>query len=217
MSRHALYSSARRRGAAGRARLHAVAPARTLLPAFDATANPASNEPDPREPDPRSSWLAASRAFARCHSTRLLWGAVVGLAALLAANVWWQPEPAQRLTQKDIDAAVLHTLQTQPLPSVAADAAQAVGVSVVRVIGYGKGKPGNEAQKNKQDKGREDGQGDERENARGIGTGVVIVDDGTILTNLHVVLGAEKIRVTFVDGVQSDAVVTAMQPEDDDL
>jgi len=36
-----------------------------------------------------------------------------------------------------------------------------------------------------------------------------------ILTNLHVVLGAQRVRVTFADGMQSDAFVTAMQPEDD--
>ena len=40
---------------------------------------------------------------------------------------------------------------------------------------------------------------------RGVGTGVVIVDNGTILTNLHVVLGAERVRVTFMDGLEADA------------
>jgi len=51
---------------------------------------------------------------------------------------------------------------------------------------------------------------------RGIGTGVVIIDNGTILTNLHVVGGAKRIRVTFmVDGSESDAVVVGTQPEND--
>ena len=35
---------------------------------------------------------------------------------------------------------------------------------------------------------------------RGVGTGVVIIDKGTILTNLHVVSGAKRIKVTFSDG-----------------
>ena len=39
----------------------------------------------------------------------------------------------------------------------------------------------------------------------GVGTGVVIVDTGIILTNLHVVLGAKKIKVTFDDGLESEA------------
>jgi len=205
MSRHVLYSSARRRGAAfaSRASSRPAASSSAALPAFH---NPSSTAARP-------SWFASSRAFAQRHNTRLLWLAIVGLAALLAANVWWQPEPVRRLTQKELDAAVLHTLQTQPLPSVAADAAQAVGVSVVRVIGYGKGKSerADNAQKNKQAEGQEN----EREDERGIGTGVVIVDDGTILTNLHVVSGAERIKVTFFDGTDSEAIITGAQPEND--
>ena len=50
----------------------------------------------------------------------------------------------------------------------------------------------------------------------GIGTGVVIVDTkGIILTNLHVVLGASKIKVVFFDGLESEATVIGVQPEHD--
>ena len=50
----------------------------------------------------------------------------------------------------------------------------------------------------------------------GVGTGVVIVDSkGIILTNLHVVLGASKIKVVFFDGLESDATVIGVQPEHD--
>ena len=51
--------------------------------------------------------------------------------------------------------------------------------------------------------------------ARGIGTGVVIIDKGVILTNLHVVQGAESIKVEFADGSVSAAKVTGAQPEND--
>ena len=51
--------------------------------------------------------------------------------------------------------------------------------------------------------------------AQGIGTGVVIVDNGTILTNLHVVAGAQSITVTFFDGFESVADVVSTQPEND--
>jgi S1-C subfamily serine protease len=47
------------------------------------------------------------------------------------------------------------------------------------------------------------------------GTGVVIVDTGIILTNLHVVHGSKSIKVTFHDGLESDAVVVGVQPEHD--
>jgi len=49
----------------------------------------------------------------------------------------------------------------------------------------------------------------------GVGTGVVIVDSGVILTNLHVVLGASKLKVVFFDGFESEATVIGMQPEND--
>lgn len=50
---------------------------------------------------------------------------------------------------------------------------------------------------------------------RSVGTGVVIVDTGLILTNLHVVAGADKIKVTFWDGTESEAVVVSYQSKDD--
>jgi len=50
---------------------------------------------------------------------------------------------------------------------------------------------------------------------KGVGTGVVIVDKGVILTNLHVVAGAEKVQVTFADGSVSEAGVVTVQPEND--
>jgi serine protease DegQ len=49
----------------------------------------------------------------------------------------------------------------------------------------------------------------------GVGSGVVIVDKGIILTNLHVVLGAKRVQVVFADGFESDATVTGVRPEHD--
>ena len=106
--------------------------------------------------------------------------------------------PMQRkLTQDDINAAVLKTLETTQLPSAAAKAYDVIRPSVVRVTGYGKSK---------------DGQDDVE---YGVGTGVVIVDKGIILTNLHVVQGAQTIKVVFSDGLESTASITGMQPEND--
>ena len=48
-----------------------------------------------------------------------------------------------------------------------------------------------------------------------VGTGVVIVDKGVILTNLHVVAGASKITVVFADGLESEATVIGVRPEND--
>jgi S1-C subfamily serine protease len=68
--------------------------------------------------------------------------------------------------------------------------------SVVRVRAFHDGPDGGETQS-------------------GVGTGVVILDKGVILTNIHVVAGADRIGVTFADGMESSAVVTGTRPEDD--
>ena len=49
----------------------------------------------------------------------------------------------------------------------------------------------------------------------GVGTGVVIVDKCVILTSLHVVSGATRIKVTFFDGTEAEADITGAQPEND--
>ena len=116
--------------------------------------------------------------------------------ALVVLNAVLQPQPRQ-LTQRDIDAAVLRTLETKPLPSRAAEAYDLIRQSVVRVRGLGV-----------------DGEADKDEE-RSVGSGVVIVDDGTILTNLHVVAGAKRIGVIFADGHETDASIVAMRPEHD--
>jgi S1-C subfamily serine protease len=63
----------------------------------------------------------------------------------------------------------------------------------------------------------DDGKDNEEQRAmeRSLGTGVVIIDNGTILTNLHVVWGSRNIRVRFSNGHESNAKVINLQPEND--
>ncbi|HVU05483.1 MAG TPA: Do family serine endopeptidase [Polyangiaceae bacterium] len=49
----------------------------------------------------------------------------------------------------------------------------------------------------------------------GMGSGVVIDHGGHILTNQHVVAGAENVKVTFVDGKEIDAKVVGTDPKTD--
>jgi serine protease DegQ len=56
---------------------------------------------------------------------------------------------------------------------------------------------------------------DDEEVESGVGTGVVIIDKGVILTNLHVVSGSDKIKVIFSDGLEATASITGAQPEND--
>ena len=147
-------------------------------------------------PEPRAPRLR--RVLAQ---PALLWAAIALLAgALLWPVMPWSKPPARALTQDDIHAAVMHTLATRHLPSQVARAAAAVGPSVVRVEGL---IPGRKSRKGAVEPGK------------GVGSGVVIIDDGTILTNLHVVQAAESITVTFADGTESPAGIIGIQPEND--
>lgn len=205
-------------------------------PARPVPAEPSAEPATPPAPA-RPSWrrrLAARREG-------LLWLVVATLLAFAS----WQAflEPRQReITQKDIDAAVRHTLEKSPLPSAVAKAAAAVAPSVVRVQGYagdedededadprpqsrdGKTDPqagsagGDTAPSLKKPAPRSSGRDAPRKPHqidRSTGTGVVIVDKGLILTNLHVVGGAKRIKVTFSDGMESDASLVNVMPEND--
>jgi S1-C subfamily serine protease len=127
-----------------------------------------------------------------------LLAAVPGLAALAIVLIQWTYTAAPRdLTQEDIDVAVTRALDTVPLPSPAAKAYEAVRGSIVRVRSFvADPKTGEEI-------------------VASTGTGVVILDKGVILTNIHVVAGAKRIGVTFADGLESDAEITGTRPEDD--
>jgi S1-C subfamily serine protease len=46
-----------------------------------------------------------------------------------------------------------------------------------------------------------------------LGTGVIVADDGTILTANHVIAGGGSITVTFADGTTANAIVAAANPK----
>src|SRR5215475_5493427 len=48
-----------------------------------------------------------------------------------------------------------------------------------------------------------------------LGTGVIVADNGTILTANHVIAGAKDISVTFADGTKSRAAVASANPQQD--
>jgi serine protease DegQ len=170
-------------------------------------------------PDTPAAPAAASRRRPARWSLALLIVLCIGLGS--AGTMYWPRQGGHTLTQKDIDAAVLRTLQTATLPSPAAKAAEIIRPSVVRVVSYGTEKTTPEAKTEKRGRNLAKGKPPEHDEVqgqqveRGVGTGVVIVDKGVILTNLHVVAGAETIKVTFADGLESPATITGMQPEND--
>lgn len=242
-------------------------------PPADAEAQAAADAAPAAQPPP-----GPLRRFRQRHERPLLVVAGALFAAGLVLTYAKTRPAATELTQKDIDAAVLHTLENNPLPAMAAKAFAAIEPSVVRVIGIGpdegdeeddggadagKGKDAGKAKGGATEKGKgaakdktRDGANDRGKGAAkdgekvargetgkdrpaeggkggdnpsefgkdgkksphgttGVGTGVVIVDKGIILTNLHVVLGAETIKVRFFDGMESEATVIGVRPEHD--
>jgi S1-C subfamily serine protease len=202
MKSTALYSRSSRRGAPPAAAPGGAAPS-------TGAATPA--------PDARSAPSAAGAARASAGRGWRTWparhpgpfwalsGALIAflaMATLLFATDALRPA-GRVITQKHIDEAVRASLEKEPLPSAAAAAYEAILPSVVRVIGLmdeadtGEDKP------------------EQRAMERSLGSGVVIVENGTILTNLHVVQGAKKVRVRFANGHESEADLIGAQAEND--
>ena len=214
MKRQVVYSGSRRAQGMGSS---------PTLPGPD---RPPAESPDPRPA--RSPRFARVRALGKRHAGLLSFIGGVICAALIAGVYLGSPPPPRALVQEDIDAAVLRTLERKALPSRAAKAAEIVRPSVVRVRGFAKpappedgpaakpdrphGEPGNGANGDAQAKGNGDAP---KLVERSVGSGVVIVDEGVILTNLHVVFGAERVTVTFHDGTESDAGIVSIHPEND--
>jgi S1-C subfamily serine protease len=121
-------------------------------------------------------------------------GVIAAFIALLLYNsLATAPE---QLTRHDVDDAVAQALASATPPAAySAVVYQIVRPSLVLI----------------QTKGT-DAQG-EQESA--LGSGVVITDEGDILTSLHVVKDATEIQLTYADGSQSSAEVIAAQPEND--
>ncbi|HET7291538.1 MAG TPA: Do family serine endopeptidase, partial [Vicinamibacteria bacterium] len=63
--------------------------------------------------------------------------------------------------------------------------------------------------------GRGDGGRSERETQRSLGSGFVIDKDGYILTNRHVIEGADEVNVTFPDGKRYEAKMVGRDPRTD--
>jgi serine protease Do len=65
-----------------------------------------------------------------------------------------------------------------------------------------------------QGRGRGDGEG-QRETQRSLGSGFVIDREGYILTNRHVIEGADEVNVTFPDGKRYEASIVGRDPRTD--
>jgi S1-C subfamily serine protease len=145
--------------------------------------------------DDRGFWRAAARLYRRYQGS-ILFSSGVLVAAIVAISVAFTRPVPEEMTQEDIDNAVLDTFENQSIPSRAAKAAESVREVVVHVRGFIDNDYGGYIE-------------------YGEGSGVVILDKGLILTNLHVVSGASRLTVTFYDGMETEVVVVSTHPEND--
>jgi len=155
-----------------------------------------SETPSPEEPveaPAKPKW----RDLYKRHERPLVLAAFIFLAALLGVSHVTKSPVAPAISQQQIDAAVARSLSEQPLPSAAAKVYEAVKGAIVLVRATGDALESDEYLQ------------------KAAGTGVVVVNRGTILTSLHVVAGAGRIRVVFADGLESDAKIVGQHPEND--
>jgi S1-C subfamily serine protease len=143
--------------------------------------------------------------FRHRYEKPMLFAAAVVVSVGLVTG-WQALQPRAKVyTQADIDKAVAYTLKRNPQPSRASVAAATVMPSVVRVTGY------DEDPAAKETSAIESPHSD----AVSVGSGVVIDERGTILTNLHVAGATPRLRVTFANGMETEGDLVGAQPEDD--
>ena len=123
---------------------------------------------------------------------------VVLIAAVLAFELT-RATPTPPVTQKDIDATVQKGIENQAKAEAAAPpdatvAYRTIQPSLVLITTKRSAAGGPE---------------------QATGAGVIVKSDGTVLTALHVVSGADSITVSYTDGTSSPATVVTETPESD--
>jgi S1-C subfamily serine protease len=185
--------------------------ARVTLPPPEVAADPSG---DPRRPrrspqrdrmrragqrvagPARAGWDRAGAVPARIWAVGVI---VVVLLVAVGGFALTRPTPTPPVTQKDIDTTVQKGLQDQAKAQAAAPpdatvAYQAIQPSLVLINTKRTTAAGAEASS---------------------GAGVIVKTDGTILTALHVVDGADSITVSYTDGTSSPATIASQQPDND--
>jgi S1-C subfamily serine protease len=202
--------------------IYSRSPARAPGPA---PATPAKAAPGPAaSAAPTAAAEPAPLSLRQRLQRRERWLWAIGLVLAMVAAGWpaWTAKVQRPLGIDQIDAALRESIAREPLQSAGLAAYEAILPSVVRVVGEpaapAKAAGQRTAKGGKSGKPVEpapESDDDDPHEGRSVGTGVVIVDKGLILTNLHVVDGAARITITFADGSESAARVVNLMPEND--
>ena len=140
-------------------------------------------------------WGRIRDLFARIrHGLPFAYGFFASLLVLFLYNLFYI-KPNQ-LTIKDVNESVVNVLASAtPAPPYSAQVYDIIRPSLVLI--------------------QVEEKHEHAESDFGLGSGVVVDDFGNILTSLHVVNGASRITVTFVDGTQSEAQILSSDPAHD--
>ncbi len=123
-------------------------------------------------------------------------GVAATFVALLFYSYFFPPPPP--LSRGDVDSTVAEAIASiTPAPAYSSLVYQVIRPSLVLI----------------QVEAARDG--DDEEPGNGLGSGVVIDREGSILTSLHVVTNSVMITATFADGSESPAEIIATRPESD--
>lgn len=123
---------------------------------------------------------------------------VSGVAAALVALLIYQaltPAPHQLTTREVKESIAQAFASTTPLPAFSERVYRVIQPSLVLIEAQSTGADGKVE--------------------HSVGSGVIINDQGDILTSLHVVTQSTDIQLTFADGTQSSAQIAVAQPEND--
>ena len=174
-----------------------------------------ASEPDALAPALRARIAGWIGTRYRAHQGKVLIvaSALIALAIVGLYDVTRPPIPRSN-DQDFIDAVNVVVDKRKRPPSLASIAYARIIPSVVRIAGFDKDAfpPSNEKWPAKAwmrnwfemvDK------------PTTIGTGVVVDDKGSILTNFHVASSAAKLRVLYMDGTESDGFLIGAQPQND--
>jgi len=156
-----------------------------------------TGEMEPRPPSTSRRWpkrLGGARSGAR-RSAPFVAGVVATFLAIALYGIV-RPPPAP-LTTGDVRDVVASVLASQTPPPARGELVYAAIQPSIVLIQSTLAKPSPSGETSE------------------IGTGVVVNDQGTILTALHVVGDASAVKVTFPDGSTADAMVASRQPEID--
>lgn len=120
-----------------------------------------------------------------------LLGALIGI--LLYTTLVPAPDP---VTQEHIDDSVASAMASAtPEPAYSTQVYQIIQPSLVYI--------------------QTQGSDADEEEGFGVGSGVIINDEGAILTSHHVVADATSIEVVFTDGTRAGAEIVSAEPEND--